>query len=204
MTHICVDHLTIIGLDNGLSPSHYLNQCWNIVNWTFRNKLHEILIKVHTFSFKKMHLKMSSGRCWPFCPGLNELTVIGSLGMNFILSIHCLVHTKPSVWRGCLTDVRIPIISYDQVVLSVLCLYYWTSYNREGRGPLYWNVALIFFCICETVILCIMCNKQFVLQWAIWISGPPSAPSPGQPDQPVHQGATITTASACSQQPPTS
>ena len=41
MTHICVSKLTTIGSDNGLSPapSHYLNQCWNIVNWTLRNKL---------------------------------------------------------------------------------------------------------------------------------------------------------------------
>ena len=41
MTHICVGNLAIIGSDNGLSPGrrHYLNQCWNIVNWTFRNKL---------------------------------------------------------------------------------------------------------------------------------------------------------------------
>ena len=42
VTHICVSKLTIIGSDNGLSlvaPSHYLNQCWNIVNWTLRNKL---------------------------------------------------------------------------------------------------------------------------------------------------------------------
>ena len=42
-THICVGNLTIIGSDNGLSPgtapSHYLNQWWNIVNWTLRNKL---------------------------------------------------------------------------------------------------------------------------------------------------------------------
>ena len=39
LTHICINKLTIIGSDNGLSPSHYLNQCWNIVNWTLRNKL---------------------------------------------------------------------------------------------------------------------------------------------------------------------
>ena len=40
VTHICISNLTIIGLDNGLSvPSHHLNQCWNIVNWTTRNKL---------------------------------------------------------------------------------------------------------------------------------------------------------------------
>ena len=42
MTHICVIEISIIGSDNGLSPwppSHYLNQCWNIVNWTLRKKL---------------------------------------------------------------------------------------------------------------------------------------------------------------------
>ena len=40
VTQICVGKLTIIGSDNGLSPpSHYLNQCWNIVNLTFRHKL---------------------------------------------------------------------------------------------------------------------------------------------------------------------
>ena len=43
VTHICVSNLTIIVSDKRLSawsaPSHYLNQCWNIVNWTLRNKL---------------------------------------------------------------------------------------------------------------------------------------------------------------------
>ena len=32
--HICVSKLSA-----WTAPSHYLNQCWNIVNWTFRNKL---------------------------------------------------------------------------------------------------------------------------------------------------------------------
>ena len=40
VTHICVGNLTIIGSGLGWSaPSHYLNHCWNIVNWTLRNKL---------------------------------------------------------------------------------------------------------------------------------------------------------------------
>ena len=43
VTHIRVGNLTTIGSDNGLLPGrrrgHYLNQCWIIVNWTFRNKL---------------------------------------------------------------------------------------------------------------------------------------------------------------------
>ena len=42
VTHICVSELTIIGSDNRFvawsAPSHYLNQCWYIVNWTHGNK----------------------------------------------------------------------------------------------------------------------------------------------------------------------
>ena len=38
VTHICVSELTIIGSDNGMAPSHYLNQCWNILNWTETKK----------------------------------------------------------------------------------------------------------------------------------------------------------------------
>ena len=43
VTHICVGHLTIINSNNGLfswsAPNQYLNQWWNIVNWTLGNKL---------------------------------------------------------------------------------------------------------------------------------------------------------------------
>ena len=34
----------------------------------------DILIEIHTFSFKKMDLKMSAEKCRPFCLGLNVLT----------------------------------------------------------------------------------------------------------------------------------
>ena len=40
VTHICVGNLTIIGwLVAWSAPSHYLNQYWNSVDWTPRNKL---------------------------------------------------------------------------------------------------------------------------------------------------------------------
>ena len=77
VTHICVCNLTIIGPDNGLSPG----RCQAII-WTYAGILligpwetnfSEILIGIHTFSFKKMPLKMSSGKWRPFCLGLNEL-----------------------------------------------------------------------------------------------------------------------------------
>ena len=35
--------------------------------------LSEILNAIDKFLFKKMHLKISSVKCWPFCPGGDEL-----------------------------------------------------------------------------------------------------------------------------------
>ena len=37
----------------------------------------EILMKIHTFSFKKMHLKMLFGKWPPFCLGANVLNHCG-------------------------------------------------------------------------------------------------------------------------------
>ena len=45
-------------------PSHYPNQCWNIVNCTINNKIQGIQIEIKIFSYKKMNLKTSSA-LWP-------------------------------------------------------------------------------------------------------------------------------------------
>ena len=78
VTHICVDKLIIIGSDNGLSPGWRQAIIWtNAEIWSMRplrTNFSEILIKIHTFSFKKMHLRMSSAKCRPFCLGLNVLS----------------------------------------------------------------------------------------------------------------------------------
>ena len=49
------------------APSHYLNQCWVIVNWTSITNFSEILIKIQNFSFTEMHLKILSAKWRPFC-----------------------------------------------------------------------------------------------------------------------------------------
>ena len=46
-------------------PSHYLDQCWLIVNWTLRNKLHRNSNKSTQLSFMKMSLKMLFAK---WCP----------------------------------------------------------------------------------------------------------------------------------------
>ena len=78
VTHICVSYLTITGSDNGLSPGRRQAIIWTNAGTLLTRPLvtnfSEILIEIHTFSFKKMHLKMSSGKWQPFCIDLNVLT----------------------------------------------------------------------------------------------------------------------------------
>ena len=55
-------------------PSHYLNQCKLIVIGPLETNFSEIEIKIQNVSFMKMHLKMSSVKRLPFCPGGDKLT----------------------------------------------------------------------------------------------------------------------------------
>ena len=77
VTHICVGNLTIIGSDKGLSPGRCQAITWNndgiLLIGPLGTNFSEMLIEIHTFSFKKIHLKMSSGKWRPFCLCLNVL-----------------------------------------------------------------------------------------------------------------------------------
>ena len=75
--YICVSKLTIISSDNDLSPGRRQAIIWTNAGVSLTDHLgtnfSEILIKIYTFSFKKMQVKVSSGKWRPFCLGLNEL-----------------------------------------------------------------------------------------------------------------------------------
>ena len=77
VTHICVSKLTIIGSDNCLSPGRRQAIIWTnagiLLIGSLGTNFSEILIEISAFSFKKMHLKMSSGKWRPSCLGLNVL-----------------------------------------------------------------------------------------------------------------------------------
>ena len=102
VTHICVNNLTIIGSDNGLSPG----RCQAIIRTNARILLigplgplgtnySESLIKIHTFSFMKMHLKISA-KWRPVCLGLNVIKTLIHLSwiaeINFPSCKHPLAH----------------------------------------------------------------------------------------------------------------
>ena len=93
VTHICVIiKLTIIGSDYGI----FLLRCQAII-WIkdgilligpLGTNFSIILIKIYIFSFKKMHLKISSGKWRPSCLGLNSwLTQCGLVTPYIVTSI---------------------------------------------------------------------------------------------------------------------
>ena len=108
MTYICVSKLTIIDSDN------YLKPCWSIFNWTLATNFNEHLIVTKTFSFMNMYLKIWSGKCWPFCVGLNVLKYI----LNLFLFTAAIGYWKPNItshvyiylWFSC---ARLEWVNWD-------------------------------------------------------------------------------------------
>ena len=56
------------------APSQYMNNGGSLLIQPFGTKSSEILIEIHVFLFKKMHLNISSAKCRPFSLDQNVLT----------------------------------------------------------------------------------------------------------------------------------
>ena len=135
MTHICVGKLSIIGSDNGLSPGRrqaiIWTNAWILLIWPLGTNFNEILIGIKTFSFKKMHLKMSSAKWRAFCLGLNVLI---SWSYDEI-SYHILNSQAPRVLHastGCIDRLNHrDDISAHHNVTSSGCWFSLAGYNKK-------------------------------------------------------------------------
>ena len=88
VTHICVSELPIIASDNGLLPGGCHAIIWTNA-WILGTNFSEIISEIHTLSFKKMHLKMSSGNQWPFCLSFNVFTAVSHTRCQVIYILLC-------------------------------------------------------------------------------------------------------------------
>ena len=94
MTHLCVSKLAIIVSDNDLSPGRRQAIIWNNAGilsiGILGTNFSQIPGKIHSFSFKKMHFKMSSAKGRLFSLSLNELTLhpLNCYPENTIRAIH--------------------------------------------------------------------------------------------------------------------
>ena len=137
MTHICISKLASIVSDNGLSPGRRQAIIWTnagiLLIGPLGTNFSEISIEIHTFSFKKMHFKMSSGKWQPFSLGLNVLRRL-YLSLSNMLKWFCLTHciirkaqcnTKAHI-RNHKTQVFIDVHIF---VLHSLLMYHFSSHT---------------------------------------------------------------------------
>ena len=107
--HICVVNLTIIGPDNGLSPGRRQAIIWTnagiLLIGPWGTNFSEILIGIQTFSFKKMHLKMSSAKRRPFCLGLNVLKILCPAALRRLATHWFLCYCQVSFLRAIMLHV---------------------------------------------------------------------------------------------------
>ena len=79
VTHICISKLNITCSNNGLSPGRRQAIIWTnagiLLIGPLGTHFNQILTEIYTFSWKKIHLKIS-GKWRPFCLGLNVLMLL--------------------------------------------------------------------------------------------------------------------------------
>ena len=145
MTHICVGKLTIIVSANGLLPGRRQAIIWTnagiLLNGPLRINFSGILSKILSFSFKKMHLKMSSAKWHPFCFGLNELnppicTSVYHIYFVFVYPFIRWVPDNDSVWWR-----------FQMETFSALLAF--CAGNSPHKGQ--WRRALMFSLICAWI-----------------------------------------------------
>ena len=122
----------------------------------------EIVIEIHTFSFQKIRLKMSSGKWRPFRLGLNTLNLPRSM-QYLSVYVHCPLQQRLSLTHRILLK-RIPLSTFLHQTSWAL-QHIWTPLLTRGFKSLYKTVNVF-----ENVLLK-MCLKseflvvQFVFRW---------------------------------------
>ena len=149
MTHICVSKLTIIGSDNGLSPCRRQAIIWSnagiLLIRTLGTNFSEILIKIYTFSFRRMYLKKSSGKWRPFCFGLNVLRcqqykTTMYWYMYLIALLHSIIRRSRSHFSYQDVDIRL-LGTWWHKVLN------WCNYLQFIRDSEAWNFLVWWLCV---------------------------------------------------------
>ena len=101
MSYICLCKIIIIGSDNSLSPGRSQaiigTNAGMLLIGPLGINLNEMLIEIDTFSFKKMHLKMSSTKWQPSCLGLNVLNCHLRKWDNFVKVLFAIMCIDQSV-----------------------------------------------------------------------------------------------------------
>ena len=117
-----LDQIMAYRLFNTKPLSEVLNQCWYIINWPLGNKLQWNLN--WNFAFKKLQLKMSSGKWRPFCLVLNVL--------SWVLMLILILIRSTGTGTGCAVLMsRQPIGTGCAVLMSRQPIYIMLKINSQ-------------------------------------------------------------------------
>ena len=121
--------LANIGSDNGLSHGGRQAIFWSnagiLLIGPLRMNFSEILIKIYPFSFKKMHVKTSSGKLRSFGLGLNvlihwrlKIDIIRSANWTSIVSCNGFFDVRSAT-------IDVSWLSVDVLLIRPLCSFLW-------------------------------------------------------------------------------
>ena len=156
MTHIC-DEPAIIGSDHGLSPGRRQSMIWTnaeiLLIGPLGTNVSAILIGTHTFSFKKMHLKMSSAKWHPLFLGLNVLKTVPTkwddlCGLVGLTATHKedVVFSKPMIYV-CSSCLDVHIMIYNVWIKSFTGVCYESVWYNLKNHVIRIFVSYISFCM---------------------------------------------------------
>ena len=171
VTHICVNELTVIGSDNGLSPGRHQAIIWTnagiLLIGPLGTNFREILVKIQIFSIMKMCLKMSSAKWRPFCLGLNVLNCFNKMvagqwfvfhvtpelqmywtrvyhGWSYNSAIFNSVWPSDAIWRQRFWSTLLLVMGYCLTVLIHYLKPYWLTIKEIFWHWIQDNVYLNF------------------------------------------------------------
>ena len=182
--HICICKLAIIGSDNGLSI--YRRQAITGTNaevlairlWVI--PFSEISSQICIFSFEKIYLKMSSGKWWPLCLGLNVLTVYPKkYAHGFCFAVLCCGYTLTdfpisirltslALWQSndCPSASKATLMNMDEYFMWI---HYERLYNHnKTKHNKTVCIFLGIYCKCSTNTLILFLTSQGHRQQQYW------------------------------------
>ena len=130
---ICVSKLSIIGSDNGLSPDRRQAIIWTsagiLIIGTLGTNFNEILIEIHAFTFKNIHLKMASILSRPECvnslrPANNQCQHGGVPGVQFMITLFWSLLIFVHQW-WVINGLQKGLMPLDNIVFSYNPNFYW-------------------------------------------------------------------------------
>ena len=141
-THICIGNLTTICSDNGLSPGRRQTIIWTNAGLLsigpLRTNFSEILIKMHNFPFTKMHLKRSSAKWRPFCPGGDELIRPSDATLH-----QRSVNNGSGKWHQAFTWTNAVLLSMFSTLYAAVPLFATSAYASTGGISVYLTEAYL-------------------------------------------------------------